>query len=354
VAAAPLTDLDAGRAGEQPQGLVLRRLVAEDSGEQQEQVACPACRSSDSVLELETVDWLMGKPGTYRVVRCARCELRFLNPRPAPEALGAHYPDDYFCYTNFEGEHGLFRRLMGDLQRKLSLTRLRNIERAIGRLPPGTDVLDVGCGRGDLLDCLHRERGCRVLGIDFNAKVVEVVQQRLRIDAIAGTLPAAALEADRFDLVVMAEYLEHEPDPQRIVSEALRLLRPGGHIAIEVPDISGPPSRIFGRFWWQLDAPRHLMFFTPATLSTMLRNAGFEVVRVRRFSRLGSMGYSLLQRLGYGYAGSNPFFYISLATLLSLPFVPFQFLLPDFMFLVAKKPLALASPSTPAPALLGG
>jgi len=353
VAAAPLSDLEAGLAGEQRPGLVLRRLVAEDNGEEQEEVACPACRSGDSVLELETLDWLMGKPGTYRVVRCARCELRFLNPRPAPEALGAHYPDNYFCYTNFEGEHGLFRRMMGDIQRKLSLTRLRSIERALGRLSPGTEVLDVGCGRGDLLDCLRSERDCRVLGIDFNANVAETVKQHLRIDVIAGTLVSAALDGGRFDLVVMAEYLEHEPDPQRILSEALRVLRPGGHIAIEVPDISGPPSRIFGRFWWQLDAPRHLMFFTPATLAKMLEGVGLEIVSVRRFGRFGSMGYSLLQRLGYRYAGSNPFFYLFLVWLLSLPFAPFTFLLPDFMFVVAKKPLALPSASTPAPALLG-
>ena len=349
MAAAPLSDLEAGVAAEQPPGLILRRLVAEDNGEEQELVACPACRSSDSVVELETVDWLMGKPGKYRVVRCGRCELRFLNPRPAPEALGAHYPDNYFCYTNFEGEHGFLRKAMGDLQRKLSLTRLRSIERARGRLSPGSEVLDVGCGRGDLLDCLRRERGCRVLGIDFNANVAATVQQQLGIDVIAGTLASAALEAARFDLVVMAEYLEHEPDPQCVLKEALRVLRPGGHIAIEVPDISGPPARLFGRFWWQLDAPRHLMFFTPATLSKMLEGAGFEIVRVRRFSRFGSMGYSLLQRFGYRYAGSNPFFYLSLATLLNLPFAPFMFLLPDFMFIVARKPLALPSPTTSTP-----
>jgi SAM-dependent methyltransferase len=349
VAAAPRSDPNAGVASEQPPGLVLRRLVAEDNGEEQEVVACPACRADDSVLELETVDWLMGKAGTYRVVRCGRCELRFLNPRPAPEALGAHYPDNYFCYTNFEGEHGLFRRMMGDLQRKLSFTRLRNIERAIGRLSRESEVLDVGCGRGDLLDCLRRERGCRVLGIDFNAKVAQVVKQQLGIDVLTGTLLSATLEAARFDLVIMAEYLEHEPDPQRILSEALRVLRPGGHIGIEVPDISGPPSRLFGRFWWQLDAPRHLMFFTPATLAKMLEGVGFEIVRVRRFGRFGSMGYSLLQRLGYRYAGSNPFVYLSLVLLLSLPFAPFMFLLPDFMFIIAKKPLVLPSAGTPTP-----
>jgi ubiquinone/menaquinone biosynthesis C-methylase UbiE len=326
--------------------LVRRELVAPDTGEAQHDVLCPMCRSVEQQPVLEATDWLLGKPGRYRIVRCARCDLQFLNPRPAPEALSAHYPDTYICYTNMEDEHWFVHKNIQDLQRRMSAARLRHLERAAGRLGATSQVLDVGCGRGDLLAYIQHERGSAVIGVDFNETVARVVRKTYDIEVIAGTLPSAAFDDARFDVVIMAEYLEHEPDPQRVLCEALRVLKPGGHIAIEVPDISGPPARLFKTRWWQLDAPRHLIFFTPATLPRMLETTGFQIVRVKRFGRVASMGYSLLQALGLRYADSNHLVYLVLATLLGLPFAPFLFLLPDFMFVVAKKPLTVLPESS--------
>jgi hypothetical protein len=134
----------------------------------------------------------------------------------------------------------------------------------------------------------------------------------------------------------MTEYLEHEPEPAVVVEQARTLVKPRGFIAIEVPDITGPPGRWFGKNWWQIDAPRHLNFFGPATLSKMLEESGFEVVRVRRYGMLTSMGYSLLQAMGFHYHGSNKLAYLSLSAALGIPFVPFLRWLPDFMMVLAK------------------
>jgi SAM-dependent methyltransferase len=318
--------------------VVPRRANYSDThAEEQEDVPCPLCGRHEERLHIEVQDTMFGKPGRYRLVECARCTMRYVNPRPSFTALAQHYPDDYLCYTNFEHEHWLLRWAFARLQQGQARRRLRQIERAIGKLAPRTSVLDVGCGRGELLSRLKHERDCDGLGTDINAEVVARVREDLGIPALHGTLQELDLEYDSFDLVTMTEYLEHEPQPYDVLERAHQLVKPKGFVAIEVPDITGPPGRWFGENWWQIDAPRHLNFFSPRTLSELLGRQGFEVIRIERYGMLTSMGYSLLQAMGLRYFGANKLAYLSLSAALGMPFVPVLPLLPDFMMVVARR-----------------
>jgi 2-polyprenyl-3-methyl-5-hydroxy-6-metoxy-1,4-benzoquinol methylase len=317
----------------------LARVVTSYSdvhGEEQERVPCPVCGAGDEQLVIEVQDTMFGQPGKYRLVQCSVCGMRFLNPRPVPSALARHYPGDYLCYTNFDREHWLLRWAFRRLQQAQASRRLRQIESVTGRLAPGTRVLDVGCGRGELLARLKHERACDCVGTDFNPDVVALVGRELGIPVHQGMLQELELPAQSFDLITMTEYLEHEPQPRAVIERAQRLVKPGGFLAVEVPDITGPPGRWFRHNWWQIDAPRHLMFFSPRTLARTLEEYGFEVVRTKRYGMLTSMGYSLLQAMGFRYAESNKLGYLTLSAALGLPFLPFLPLLPDFMMVVAR------------------
>ena len=67
-----------------------------------------------------------------------------------------------------------------------------------------------------------------------------------------------------------------------------------------------------------------------------LRRSVTRVV-TRRYGMLTSMGYSLLQAMGFRYHGSNKLLYLSLSAALGLPFVPLLPWLPDFMMVMARK-----------------
>ena len=304
--------------------------------EDHERTLCPLCGSASERLLFEVRDTMFNQPGRYRLVECACCSMRFLNPRPTMAALARHYPDNYLCYTNFESEHWLLRWAFGRLQQDQARRRLRQVEAVAGRLAAGTRVLDVGCGRGEFMARIQRLRGCRCTGIDINQGVLEKLRDELEIAVKHGTLAEARCPVASFDLIAMTEYLEHEPRPKQVIEEARRVIAPGGFLAIEVPDISGPPGRWFGDNWWQVDAPRHITFFSPHTLTLMLQDCGFEVLRVKRYGLVMSMGYSLLQAMGFHYFGSNKLAYLTLSTLLGLPTLPFVPLLPDFMMVVAR------------------
>src|SRR5262249_22245708 len=65
-----------------PPALVRRTFRSEEHAEDQEEIACPGCGFDRTELVFFSEDWLMGKPGRYRLVRCQRCSLVHLNPRP--------------------------------------------------------------------------------------------------------------------------------------------------------------------------------------------------------------------------------------------------------------------------------
>lgn len=281
-------------------------------------------------------DLVFRRPGTYPVVRCQGCQLEYVTPRPTPEALGAHYPDDYFGYQHEDNEPAWLRPLLRNMRRDIELRRIKYLEEAIGPITEGLSLLDVGCGPNSLLATIRDERGVTGTGLDFKAEVVEHVRQTLGMPMVQGTLHDAAFEAGRFDAVMMMEYLEHEPDPLGVLGEARRVTRTGGHVVLELPHIAGGPGRFFGPNWWNLDVPRHLVFFTPDTLKDALSRTGYELVHLKTFSFPFYIGNSVLQRLGMRNWSKYRRYYAVLGGALGFPFVPFVGALPEFMFAVGR------------------
>lgn len=313
--------------------MVVETYFSREHGEFLERIACPSCGSEDCRPYRTAHDRLFGQPGRYHVARCSSCEMAFTNPRPTFASLVRHYPAEYFCYEPPEALRGLRRFVLGGVTRGLIARRIRMLETAVGTLPPGTRVCDVGCSHGALLSAMREQRGCEVTGVDFNSEMVAHGARR-QVPIVVGTLKDAGFAPGRFDIVTMTEYLEHEPDPKSVLEEARRVTRPGGYIVIEVPLISARGARLFGNYWSQLDLPRHLMFFTPRTLGRMLEETGYQVVRIDRAH--GSVAMSLLHFLGYegiGRMTARDIVLTALATLLLLPFLPF---LDEFMFVVAR------------------
>ncbi|MEA5391675.1 methyltransferase domain-containing protein [Cyanobium gracile UHCC 0139] len=107
----------------------------------------------------------------------------------------------------------------------------------LDRLPPGSRVLDVGCGIGGSARILARDYGFEVLGISISpvqiARARELTPADLPgcrfavMDALALELPDAG-----FDAVWSVEAGPHMPDKQRYADEMLRVLKPGGALAV--------------------------------------------------------------------------------------------------------------------------
>ena len=315
---------------------VLRNLVDPENDERQEEIACPLCGKEEREVRFQGSDIVFHRKGKYNVVRCKSCDLQYVNPRPTFASLGAHYPDNYFCYVPPEEGFPLFRPILRWFLTGIQRRRIAFLERTAGRLKPETRVLDVGCGMNDLLYSMKQTRGCVGTGLDFKEEMVAYVRDRLKMPVINGTLSTSGIAENSLDVVTMMEYLEHEPDPRKTLEEARRVMKKGAHLAIEVPDITGWPARRFREKWWNLDTPRHLVYFTPTTLSQMLDQCGFEMVRVDPFTVPLYIGSSILLSLGFTFKIEDTFVGRFLAAILGFPLVPFLKWLPEFMFVVAR------------------
>lgn len=315
---------------------VLRAFQSAEHGEAQEDIACPLCGRSERDQVLAARDLLFAQPGSYPLLRCSACSMQYVSPRPTGAALARHYPSDYFGYSLHEDAPRFMQPFLRAMARGISLRRLRYFENAAGRIEAGKTLLDVGCGVNRLLECIAQERGVIGTGLDFKPEIVTYVRERLNMPIVEGSLGTAKLDAASFDAIFMMEYLEHEPDPRSVLQEARRIQKPGGHLALELPHIGAWPGRRFGRYWWNLDIPRHLIFFTPETLSQMLSQCGYELVSVKPFTLPLYVGMSLVQALGMRHWRKHQTLYPLLSAVLALPLLPFQALMPEFMFAVAR------------------
>jgi ubiquinone/menaquinone biosynthesis C-methylase UbiE len=116
-------------------------------------------------------------------------------------------------------------------------------EAAVGRhLAPGTRLLDVGCGRGGVVEQVAGEE-IILAGIDPDRR--SLVEHRLplrRMDRAVAQLEALPFVADSFDLVISSWVLEHLAQPGAGLNEIGRVLRAGGHLVLLTPNLRHPAT----------------------------------------------------------------------------------------------------------------
>jgi SAM-dependent methyltransferase len=155
-------------------------------------------------------------------------------------------------------------------------------------IAPGDRVLDLGCGGGRHAFEAYR-RGARVVALDRNAEEIREVRKWFAAMEQAGEAPsgasATAVEGDAlslpfpdesFDKVVVSEVMEHIPDDKGVLAEVVRVLRPGGLVAVTVP--RWLPEQIC---WALSDAYHeveggHIRIYRGDELLERIRGAGLE------------------------------------------------------------------------------
>ncbi len=234
---------------------------------------CDLCGARDAEALFTGADWPAEVPDAVAMVRCRRCGLIYLCPRPVPAAIGRFYPPDYAPFrTAVEDER---RALMRWMRRRKLATRRALVERFSGRTMGR--VLDVGCSTGLFLHEMALG-GWRAEGVELTPSAVRYARERFGLAVFEGMLEDAPLVPGSFDAVTYWDVLEHVYSPAATLARTAALLAPGGIVAINVPNWDSADRRLFGRHWQGYDPPRHLYVFTRRTLGALLDRAGFDVL----------------------------------------------------------------------------
>lgn len=150
----------------------------------------------------------------------------------------------------------------------------------------GRDVLDVGCGDGDLAIALWERQG-RVSGIDASTQMIEAARARARarnaeIDFQTARAEQLPFPAARFDVVVAVTILCFVADATGVFREMARVLRPGGRVVIgELGKWSSWAAARRVRGWLGSPLWREGRFRTAGELRALAEEAGLAVESVR-------------------------------------------------------------------------
>jgi 2-polyprenyl-3-methyl-5-hydroxy-6-metoxy-1,4-benzoquinol methylase len=241
-----------------------------------EYVKCNLCGFDDAkfILRARSRSTNEGKK-FFKLAKCTKCGLVYLNPRPEKEDIKKYYPPWYHSRAQAQVTDISKTKIWGIPWREA----MRYKAAPILRYKKKGRILDIGCGDGSLLKFL-KDSGWQTYGVELQDSSSLYAQNVLGLNVFSGRFEEANYPEDSFDVITLFHVLEHLPNPSGTLKKAYMLLRKDGFLLIAVPNLHSLEAKIFRSKWVGISAPLHLYHFTPRTLQMMLKSCGLIPVEV--------------------------------------------------------------------------
>lgn len=239
----------------------------------------------------------------YQLWKCAakNCGHIFVSPAPTQDELTDFYSNSADSQENC-GTWTLAEDLERDpaaVRKFYERTRIRLLKRDGLLKSEKQRIVDIGSATGSFLRSLQLSNYVDLCGVEISEQQAEYCQSRYRISVFPET---SQIQSDSTDLVTMYAVLEHFSDPRSAISEAFRILRHGGQLAIDVPNTRSLYQSLAQSHWLWLIPPAHLQYFTPRSLRRLLEENNFEIIKARTLSTstyLFLIAHHLAQMFGW-------------------------------------------------------
>ena len=215
-----------------------------------------------------------------QLVRCRRCRFQYVNPRLRGELILEGYTagDDPTYVSQLEARERTFAASLDEIERAAG---------GRGRL------LDIGTAAGAFV-AAAKARGWEAEGCEPNQWLAAWGSKHYGITIRQGSLFDQPYEDGSFDVITLWDVIEHTPDPRAVLDRCRALLKPGGVLVVNYPDIGSWIARALGRRWLFLTSV-HLYYFDRRTVRMILEKAGYSVDTVRPHVQRLELDYILMR-----------------------------------------------------------
>lgn len=220
---------------------------------------CPGCGAHSSITKhLFNVSLL---ETSCSVGQCSSCGLVYKSFAPTTEGLAQIYSHDYVHF----GTDTIDIADFNSAKQKLS-----RCQKALSgkRLPNKIKLLDVGCGSGNFVR-IAQNLGYQAKGID------PYLPSQLKSEYLQNKSPED-IPQNSYDIAVLLNVAEHLDQPKQMFCGIRQLLRHDGVMLLTCPYGDSYARQVHKAYWGHLALDEHLLFWTPRSLTKLLRKVGFQ------------------------------------------------------------------------------
>jgi len=228
-------------------------------------VKCPSCQNTEKLESLEKVK-------NYSIVHCLNCDLFFTNPTISPSR-------NWYEKVLVDKTAMVIPEVWLKWQKKIH-------NKFFKKDGNGKMLLDAGCGDGEFIK-KAQEKGYKVTGVDLNRILISKIKEKYNLEVYAIRFEefVSKFPHRTFDVITLFEVLEHTSNLGKFFSLIKSKLKPGGFIALSVPNRNR--FRLGHKRFPEWDSPpHHLTWWNTGSLKRFLTLMGFKILEFKEFKRV--------------------------------------------------------------------
>jgi ubiquinone/menaquinone biosynthesis C-methylase UbiE len=138
------------------------------------------------------------------------------------------------------------------------------------------NLLDVGCGTGNLLKLISTRYDVQISGADLTPKMLNIARIKLgdKADLKVGDSEELPFDNDKFDMVICTDSFHHYPHPEKVLAEIRRVLQQDGMLLIADP-YTPTPLRQLVNLYFKLSRSGDVKIYPKSDIRKLLEEAGF-------------------------------------------------------------------------------
>jgi 2-polyprenyl-3-methyl-5-hydroxy-6-metoxy-1,4-benzoquinol methylase len=210
----------------------------------------------------------------YKGKRCPQCGLIYVSPRPSASEIIDLYGHDNAHVSSVSHISAFFSKRL----------YARHHLKIINRFVKTGMLLEIGAGAGYFLD-EARKVGFAPHGIEFNPIQADYIRKTLNIPCEESPVSSAIFDGSKFDIVYHCDVISHFFDPFSDFKKINQVMKDDSFLIFETGNFSEINQRYF-KYIQRFQLPDHLFFFSADNLTKLLKETGFELIKIYRYSIL--------------------------------------------------------------------